>query len=309
MKKTHHIIAILSGVFLLSASVHAAPTEAGKSATTSATMMSPADAARADIKKTLGFVPGFFAMTPDLALPGAWSEFKGLQLNPNTAIPPKYKELIGLAVAAQVPCHYCIYAHTKFATLGGATKDEIGEAVTMAAITRHWSTFINGLQLSESKFTESINQAISYIKQQMAGKMTPKAIEVTDAKSALADIKQTFGSTPEFFSSFPAEGLAGAWMEMKSVEMNPKSAIPGKYKTLMGIAVASQIPCKYCVIADTAFAKLEGVTDREIREAIAMASIVRHWSTILNGLQIKEAGFRADVDKLVAGAKKAAMKK
>jgi len=35
-----------------------------------------ADAARADIQKTFGFVPGFLKLVPDLALPGAWTDFK-----------------------------------------------------------------------------------------------------------------------------------------------------------------------------------------------------------------------------------------
>ena len=32
-------------------------------------------------------------------------------------------------------------------------------------------------------------------------------------------------------------------------------------------------------------AKLNGATDAEIREAVAMAAISRHWSTVLNGMQ------------------------
>ena len=55
--------------------------------------------------------------------------------------------------------------------------------------------------------------------------------------------------------------------------MNPSTAIPGKYKSLIGLAVASQIPCKFCIIADTEFAKLEGATDRELTEAVAMAGL------------------------------------
>ncbi len=65
-------------------------------------------AARADIGKTLGFVPQFFLKLPEGMLPGAWEEMKTLQMNPNTALPGRTKELIGLAVAAQVPCRYCI---------------------------------------------------------------------------------------------------------------------------------------------------------------------------------------------------------
>src|SRR5207244_2186489 len=82
----------------------------------------------------------------ELALPGAWEEMKGLQLNPSTALPGRAKELIGLAVAAQIPCHYCIIAHTEFAKLNGANAEEIGDAVAMAALTRHWSPVLTGTQ-------------------------------------------------------------------------------------------------------------------------------------------------------------------
>src|SRR5262245_38094448 len=72
-----------------------------------------AAAARADISKTLGFVPQFFLKFPDAALPGAWEEMKTLQLNPSTTLKGRTKELTGLAVASQIPCKYCIYAHTE----------------------------------------------------------------------------------------------------------------------------------------------------------------------------------------------------
>ena len=55
-----------------------------------------AAAARADIGKTLGFVPQFFLKFPDEMLPGAWDEMKTLQLNPTRRCPAA-KELIGLA--------------------------------------------------------------------------------------------------------------------------------------------------------------------------------------------------------------------
>jgi|GEM_PF-5196524 len=60
--------------------------------------------------------------------PGAWDEFKSVQLNPNSALPNKYKELIGLGLAAQIPCGYCSYFHTKGAQANGATEREIKEA-------------------------------------------------------------------------------------------------------------------------------------------------------------------------------------
>ena len=263
------------------------------------------DAARADIQKTLGFVPGFIKLVPDLALPGAWMDMKGLQLNPATALPGKIKELVGLAVSAQIPCEYCIYAHTEFAKLNGASDAEIGEAVVMGALTRRWSTVANGLQIDEAKFRSEIAQVIANLKKGAAGGAAPaRPMAVTDGKTALDEVKQAFGVVPEFLRRYPQEGLAGAWTEMRDVEMNPNTAIPGKYKSLIGLAVASQIPCKFCVVADTEFAKLEGASERELTEAVAMAGLVRHWSTIVNGRQVDKVAFKKDINRLVAGAKK-----
>jgi AhpD family alkylhydroperoxidase len=267
-----------------------------------------ADAARtrADIQKTFGFVPAFIQQTPDAFLPGAWSELVALEMSTNTALPCETKELIGLAVAAQIPCRYCTYAHTEFAKLSGADSTEIGEALAMAALTRHWSTFFNGMQLDENKFRAEIGQLVANAK--YAAKMgaaAPKQIAVVDAKSAMEDIRQNFGFVPAFIKRFPAEGLPGAWLAMKNVEMNPATKLSGKHKSLIALAVASQVPCKYCIIADTEFAKLEGASEREITEAVAMGALVRQWSTILNGVQADEAQYRKDIDRLVAGAKQA----
>jgi AhpD family alkylhydroperoxidase len=100
--------------------------------------------ARAEIARALGQVPGMFRFFPDSGIAGAWAEFRDFQMGQTTALNGKVKELIGLAVAAQVPCAYCVYFHTRAARLNGATEDEIREAVGMAAVTRHWSTVLNG---------------------------------------------------------------------------------------------------------------------------------------------------------------------
>jgi AhpD family alkylhydroperoxidase len=266
----------------------------------------PAEAARADIQKTLGFVPQFLLKVPEGALPGTWEEMKTLQLNSGTALPGKIKELIGLAVAAQVPCHYCTYAHTEFARLNGASETEIGEAVAMAAITRHWSTFLNGIQTDEGKFRTEITRIVDGARQSAGKAPASRPVTVVDGATALADISQTLGFVPEFLKRFPDVARAGAWRQMRDVQMNPHTAIAPKYKELIGLAVASQVPCRFCVVAHTEFAKLGGASEAEIAEAIAMASLTRDLSTVLNGLMVDEPQFRRDVDKLVKGAKAAA---
>ena len=97
-------------------------------------------------------MPGFFKVFPQSGIAGAWDEFKTVQLSPNTALDGKTKQLIGLAVAAQIPCQYCIYFHTAAAKANGATVEEIEEAVAMAAMTRHWSTVLNGMDVDLSAF-------------------------------------------------------------------------------------------------------------------------------------------------------------
>ncbi len=268
-----------------------------------------AAAARADIQKTLGFVPQFFLKVPEVALPGTWEEMKGLQMNPATALPGRSKELIGLAVAAQVPCRYCIFAHTQFAKLNGASNEEIGEAVAMAALTRHWSTVLNGNQTDEAQFRAEIGKLVAGAKQAAATHApAPKPGVVTDGQSALRDATQMLGLAPVFVKQFPDNGRPGAWRELRDVQLSATTAVSPKVKELIGLAVASQIPCRYCVIAHTEFAKLNGATDVEISETIGMAALTRNMSTMLNGLEVDEPQFRRDIDKLVknAGAAKKA---
>ncbi|HXJ19451.1 MAG TPA: carboxymuconolactone decarboxylase family protein [Polyangia bacterium] len=269
-----------------------------------------AAAAKADIQKTIGFVPQFFTKLPEEALPGVWEEMKELQLNPHTALSGQTKELIGLGVAAQIPCRYCIVAHTEFAQLNGANDTQVGEAVAMAALTRHWSTFLNGVQTDEGKFRADIAKIVDNVKKASASKSPPPApVNVVDGASALKEAGQMLGGyVPEFLRAFPDEARAGAWRAFRDVQLSPSTALSGKQKELVGLAVAAQIPCRYCIIAHTEFARLNGASDTEIKEAIGMAALTREMSTMLNGMQVDEPQFRKDIDHLVKGAKAAAKK-
>ena len=297
--------AAASAAMLLGAFAAAAAAAPAAGAAPTADTPSARSAASADIRKTLGFVPQFFEALPGVALPGVWQEMKELQLNPKTALNGKSKELIGLGVAAQIPCNYCIDAHTEFAKLNGATEAELGEAVAMAAITRHWSTVLNGVQTDEGKFRGEIAKIIDNVKKGPSGKPA-KPVTVTDGATALQDISQTLGLAPEFMRKFPEAGRAGAWRLFKDVQLGPNTALKGKDKELVGLAVAAQVPCKFCVIAHTEFAKLNGASEQEIAEAVGMAAFTREMSTFLNGMRVDETQFKTDLARLVKGAQAAA---
>jgi AhpD family alkylhydroperoxidase len=111
-----------------------------------------AEATYEDIAKTLGFVPGYIKAYPKQAVSGAWKMSKGLLVSPENTLDAKTKSLINLAVAAQIPCQYCVWLETEMAKKAGASQDEIAEAVAQAAYVRHWSTVINGMQVDFDTF-------------------------------------------------------------------------------------------------------------------------------------------------------------
>ncbi len=97
----------------------------------------------------------------------AWKDLKATEFNPNTAIPSKYKNLIGLAVAAQIPSAYLVYYSTQAAILNGATKEELTETAAMAGNIRAWSTVLNGQMVDESKFHGEVGQIMKHLKSKM----------------------------------------------------------------------------------------------------------------------------------------------
>ena len=114
------------------------------------------------------------------------------------------------------------------------------------------------------------------------------------AQQAYNEIEQAFGFVPGFMKAYPEHGIAAAWALTRDLELSEDTALSPKVKSLINIAVGAQIPCRYCVFADTDAARAAGATEQEIKEAVAQAGLTRHWSTILNGLQIDFEEFKAE---------------
>ena len=73
----------------------------------------------------------------------------------------KTRELIALAVAAQIPCAYCVYVHNKKARAQGANEAEVREAVATSAHVRHWSTVLNGMAYDFDAFKAEVDSLLS----------------------------------------------------------------------------------------------------------------------------------------------------
>jgi AhpD family alkylhydroperoxidase len=107
---------------------------------------------------------------------------------------------------------------------------------------------------------------------------------------------------PQFMKdTFPEQGLSAAWQEYQAIS-NPNGALDAKTKELIGLAVAAQIPCTYCVYYHTQAARHAGATDAQIKEAVAAAAETRKWSTVMNGNSYDMAEFKKQVDAAFAGS-------
>ena len=122
-----------------------------------------------EMEETFGFVPSFFKLVPVSSLQHEWELFKATDLS-ETAIPKKYKELLGVGVSAAIRCRYCSLFHTEMARLHGATEAEIGEAAHLAKCTTGWSTFLNGMQVDYDEFKNELKRASAYVKEKFLEK-------------------------------------------------------------------------------------------------------------------------------------------
>lgn len=116
-----------------------------------------------EMEEMFGLVPSFFKHLPDSSLELEWNLMKQVQLAEGP-IPNKYRELIGLAIAAVTKCPYCAFFHTELAKVNGATEAEIEDAVHFAKSTAGWSTYVNGLQIDYEQFKSEVLQACEHVR-------------------------------------------------------------------------------------------------------------------------------------------------
>jgi AhpD family alkylhydroperoxidase len=120
---------------------------------------------REAVEERLGMVPGYFEALPDQDLVNEWPNFERYALD-ETEIPAKYKELIGLAVAANIKCPYCQSFHTEAARLHGATDAELAEVSFLASWTARYSALIHAQNYDLSTFERELEQIGTHLQEQ-----------------------------------------------------------------------------------------------------------------------------------------------
>lgn len=123
----------------------------------------------------------------------------------------------------------------------------------------------------------------------------PAAAQEMSADDVRKAAREAIGVAVPDIENYPDSMVAGAWAWMSDVE-DGKGALDAKTMQLIGLAVASQIPCEYCTYYHRKAAASVGATDQEIAEAAAMAGYVRNWSAVLYGTGADVAEYHKMVD-------------
>ena len=245
---------------------------------------------------------------PGQGLPGAWNEAKQLRFSSNTFLDMKLKTLICLSVSSQIPCNMIGYFEKNAAIVNDISIQQQYEAVTITAILRHWSTVLNGSQIDKTEFKKGVDKIMVHVKKMMdeLDNKIPKEdmflVMPTSPEEAYLDIEKTLGHVPIFFQVFPKESISAAWSEFKGIQLNPHTALSGKEKELIGLAVAAQIPCDYCIYFHRAAAVLNNASALEMQEAISLAATTRHWSVILNSPITDQTIFKKEANQMIANS-------
>jgi AhpD family alkylhydroperoxidase len=138
--------------------------------------------------------------------------------------------------------------------------------------------------------------------QTQAEEQKMKRMRIVILMTALALVASTgFGQEPPTFytDTYPEHALKSR-LDAEDALKGKGSKLDAKTRELIALGVSAQIPCIYCVYAHDKNARAAGASEAEIREAVATAAHVRHWSTVLNGMAYDFDKFKAEVDKMHA---------
>lgn len=124
-----------------------------------------------------------------------------------------------------------------------------------------------------------------------------KLVLLISTLSALSSVSIAEEPPGFYKNTYPEHALVSR-MQAEAVLIGEKAKLDAKTRELIALGVAAQVPCRYCVYAHSKNAREAGASEAEIREAVAMAAHVRHWSTILNGMAYDFENFKAEFDKM-----------
>jgi AhpD family alkylhydroperoxidase len=135
--------------------------------------------------------------------------------------------------------------------------------------------------------------------------VAPQGASAGDADTAYRDIGETYGTFPGFFRLFSNDDIADAWDAFRALQLNPNIVMDAKTRELIGVAVATQSPCRSCVYFHAAAAFANGASKEEIREAVGVGAATRRLNAVFSEAGADFDTFKHETDLVLWGDAKA----
>lgn len=110
------------------------------------------------------------------------------------------------------------------------------------------------------------------------------------SESTAEEIEQYLGQVPTWMTALAEPVADHSWGVVRDLEFG-ETDLPQREKELVGLGAAAAMGCPYCIHFHTQGAKMEGVTEDELAETVAIAANVQYFSTILHGAEVDYGEF------------------
>ncbi|QLG48782.1 carboxymuconolactone decarboxylase family protein [Natrinema halophilum] len=113
-----------------------------------------------------------------------------------------------------------------------------------------------------------------------------------------SEIEAYLGQVPSWIAALPEPAADHSWGIVRDLELE-ETKLTQREKALVALGAAAAIQCPYCTHFHTEETKLEGVTDAERDEAVAVAGNVRLFSSVLHGASVDHDEFVSETGDIV----------
>lgn len=118
------------------------------------------------------------------------------------------------------------------------------------------------------------------------------------SKDIQQEMEEMLGQVPSWMELLAEPASEHSWGLFRDLEAG-ETELSAREKTLIGVGVAAAINCPYCTYFHKEDARLEGVTEDELEEAVNLASVTQYFSTILHGNEVDLDDFVTETDAIV----------
>ncbi|UPM42217.1 carboxymuconolactone decarboxylase family protein [Halocatena salina] len=112
------------------------------------------------------------------------------------------------------------------------------------------------------------------------------------------EIEQYLGQVPSWMRALAEPASDHSWGVVRDLEFGD-TELTQREKELVGLGAATAMNCPYCIHFHTEGAKMEDVTEEELREATNVAANVQYFSSILHGAEVDYEEFVDETTEIV----------